>query len=98
MEESDSHSTKIAASSTAVDKLRAGVANALNFQPLENADVFFGFDKATLTPQAKVALDQIAQKALAQSWNYTVSRIESAARSITWNCAGGGSGRCSATW
>ncbi len=66
MEESDSNSSKIAATSTAVDKLGAGVANALNFQPLENADVFFGFDKATLTPQAKVALDQIAQKALAQ--------------------------------
>ena len=66
MEEADSNSTKIAATSTAVDTLASGVANALNFQPLENADVFFGFDKYTLTPQAKTALDQIAQKALAQ--------------------------------
>jgi OOP family OmpA-OmpF porin len=66
MEETDANSTKIAATSTAVDTLASGVANALNFQPLENADVFFGFDKATLTPQAKLALDQIAQKALAQ--------------------------------
>jgi outer membrane protein OmpA-like peptidoglycan-associated protein len=66
MEETESNSSKIAATSTAVDTLAAGVANSLNFKPLENADVFFGFDKATLTPQAKTALDQIAQKALAQ--------------------------------
>jgi OOP family OmpA-OmpF porin len=66
MEDTESNSSKIAATSTAVDTLAAGVANSLNFKPLENADVFFGFDKATLTPQAKMALDQIAQKALAQ--------------------------------
>jgi outer membrane protein OmpA-like peptidoglycan-associated protein len=66
MEEADSNSSKIAATSTAVDTLASGVANALNFQSLENADVFFGFDKATLTPPAKMALDQIVQKAMAQ--------------------------------
>jgi outer membrane protein OmpA-like peptidoglycan-associated protein len=66
MDETESNRNKIAATSTAVDTLASGVANALNFQPVENADVFFALNQSTLTPQAKVALDQVAQKALAQ--------------------------------
>ena len=63
MEESEANGAKNAA---AIDTLGAGVANALNFQLVDSGDVNFGFNKATLTPQAKAALDIMAQKALAQ--------------------------------
>lgn len=59
MEESEATGSKI-------DTLGSGVANALNFQLVDSGDVMFGFNKATLTPHAKAALDELAQKALAQ--------------------------------
>lgn len=45
-----------------ISTLASGVANALNYQLVERADVLFAFDKATLTPAAKTALDQVAAK------------------------------------
>jgi outer membrane protein OmpA-like peptidoglycan-associated protein len=63
MEESAATGAKSAA---AIDTLGAGVANALNFQLVEQGDVTFALNSATLTPQAKSALDMMAQKALAQ--------------------------------
>jgi len=62
MDEATSNSAKIEANSTAINALGTGVANALNFQVVERADVTFAFDKSTLTPAAKAALDQLAQK------------------------------------
>jgi outer membrane protein OmpA-like peptidoglycan-associated protein len=62
MEETEANSNKIEANSTAVTNLRDGVANALNFQLVEKADVMFGFNKATLTSAAKTALDRVAAK------------------------------------
>jgi outer membrane protein OmpA-like peptidoglycan-associated protein len=50
------------ANSTAIANLGTGVANALNFQLVDKADVMFGFNKATLTPEAMAALDQVAAK------------------------------------
>lgn len=52
------------ANSTAITNLGAGVGNALNYDLAEKTDVMFAFNKATLTPQGKVALDRIAAKAL----------------------------------
>ena len=66
MQEADSNSGKIAENSTAITTLGTGVANALNYQLVEKADVTFGFNKSTLTPDAKLALDQVAAKAQAQ--------------------------------
>ena len=63
MEESAATGAKNAA---AIDTLGAGVANALNFQLVEQGDVTFALNSTTLTPQAKSALDMMAQKALAQ--------------------------------
>ena len=63
METADSNSSKIAETAAAVNTLGAGVANALNFEPVEQADVLFGFNKSTLTPAAMATLDQVAQKA-----------------------------------
>ena len=63
MREADANSAKIAANSAAVSTLASGVANALNYQLVEKADVTFAFNKATLTPEAKARLDQIAAKA-----------------------------------
>jgi len=51
-----------AANSAAIAALGAGVANSLNYQLIEQADVTFEFNKSNLTPGAKVALDQIASK------------------------------------
>ena len=61
MQESDANKVQIAANSTAI----TNVANSLNYQLVERADVWFGFDKATLTPAAKAELDSIAAKATA---------------------------------
>lgn len=63
MSAAEENDTKIATNSTAIDTLTSGVANALNYQLVEKADVTFAFNKATLTPEAKTALDQVAQKA-----------------------------------
>jgi len=62
MEEAGANSSKIAANSAAMDTLASGVSNALNYQLVEKADVTFAFNKATLTPEAKLALDQVALK------------------------------------
>ena len=62
MDTAEANSGKIAETSTAVNELGAGVANALNYQLMERADVMFGFNEATLTPSAKKALDEIASK------------------------------------
>jgi len=51
--------------STAITALGADVANSLNYQLVEKADVMFAFNKAMLTPQAMLALDQVASKAKA---------------------------------
>ncbi len=40
----------------------ANMANALNYKLLESADVTFGFNKFSLTPEAKTELDQLASK------------------------------------
>jgi OmpA-OmpF porin, OOP family len=63
MQETEANSSKIAENSTAITTLGSGVANALNYQLVEKADVTFAFNKATLTPAAKLALDQVAMKA-----------------------------------
>jgi outer membrane protein OmpA-like peptidoglycan-associated protein len=63
MERADANSGKVAENSTAITNLTSGVANALNYQLVEKADVTFGFNKSTLTPEAKRALDQVAMKA-----------------------------------
>src|SRR3974390_658569 len=62
MEASDTNSTAISANSTAINTLASGVANAMNFKLVESADVTFGFDKYSLTPEARAALDQVASK------------------------------------
>lgn len=62
MEASDANTTAISANTTAINTLSSGVSNALNFKFVESADVTFGFNKSTLTPEAKAALDQVASK------------------------------------
>jgi OmpA-OmpF porin, OOP family len=62
MSETEANQAKIAANAAATDTLAAGVANALNYQQVEKGDVTFGFNKATLTPDAKIMLDAIALK------------------------------------
>jgi OOP family OmpA-OmpF porin len=66
LEATEMNQTKTAANSAAITTLASGVANALNYQLVEKGDVTFGFNKATLTPAAKVTLDELAQKAQAQ--------------------------------
>jgi outer membrane protein OmpA-like peptidoglycan-associated protein len=55
METADGNSAKITT-------LTAGVANALNYQLADKADVMFAFNKAELTPQAKQTLDEMISK------------------------------------
>jgi outer membrane protein OmpA-like peptidoglycan-associated protein len=45
-----------------ISTLQSGVANALNYQLVEKADVLFAFGKATLTPAAMASLDKVAAK------------------------------------
>src|SRR5271165_4799447 len=54
------------ANTTAITNLSSGVANALNYKLVEDADVTFGFNKSTLSQDAKTALDQLASKVQAQ--------------------------------
>ncbi len=63
MDATEEQSGKIQENAAAISSLGAGVAGALNFQLVDKADVTFAFNKATLTPQAKQVLDQIAVKA-----------------------------------
>jgi OmpA-OmpF porin, OOP family len=62
METAEGNTGKIAANAEAITTLGKGVANALNYQLVEKGDVTFGFNKATLTPEAKSELDKIAAK------------------------------------
>jgi OOP family OmpA-OmpF porin len=62
MQESEANSEKISANSGAIATLGAGVANALNYQLVDKADVNFAFGKATLTPEAMQELDEVAAK------------------------------------
>ncbi len=62
MEASDANASKIAETNAAVETLGTGVANSLNYQLVEKADVTFGVNRTTLSPEARMALDQIAMK------------------------------------
>jgi outer membrane protein OmpA-like peptidoglycan-associated protein len=53
------------ANSGKISTLASGVANALNYQLADRADVMFAFNKSALTPQAKKTLDEIVAKAQA---------------------------------
>ncbi len=61
MQEADANKVQIDANNAQIAK----VANSLNYQLVSKADVWFAFDKATLTPKAKSELDAIAAKAQA---------------------------------
>jgi outer membrane protein OmpA-like peptidoglycan-associated protein len=65
MEQTQTNAAAIQSNSTQVSTLATGVANALNYQLIEKGDVTFGFNKSTLTPDAKVALNAMAAKAQA---------------------------------
>jgi len=54
------------ANATAITNLSSGVAGALNYKLVEDADVTFGFNQSTLSPGAKTALDEVASKVQAQ--------------------------------
>jgi OmpA-OmpF porin, OOP family len=58
MEQTDANKTSIEANATAIQ----GVTNALNYQLVEQSDVWFAFNKATLTPAARDALDKVIAK------------------------------------
>jgi outer membrane protein OmpA-like peptidoglycan-associated protein len=62
MQKSQANEARIGENSTAISTLASGVANAMNYQLVEKADVTFAFGQAVLTPEAKAALDQVAQK------------------------------------
>jgi outer membrane protein OmpA-like peptidoglycan-associated protein len=64
MEQTQTNASAIQSNSTQISTLATGVANALNYQLIVKGDVTFGFNKSTLTPDAKVALDAMAAKAL----------------------------------
>ena len=66
MEEAEGNSSKIEENTTAIGSLTTNVSNALNYQLVETADVTFGFNKSTLTPQAKLVLNELAAKAQSQ--------------------------------
>ncbi|HWR15231.1 MAG TPA: OmpA family protein [Terriglobales bacterium] len=57
--------------STRVDQIATQVANFDNYRPVTEATVHFGFDKASLTKQAKEALDEMAN-GLQQTRNYII--------------------------
>jgi outer membrane protein OmpA-like peptidoglycan-associated protein len=59
MEAADENKLKAEENATAI----SNVANSLNYQLVDKADVMFGFNRATLTPKAKTELDEIASKA-----------------------------------
>jgi outer membrane protein OmpA-like peptidoglycan-associated protein len=63
MDTAEANSGKIAETATSVTALASGVANAMNFQLVEKADILFGFNQSTLTPQGKKALDEIVSQA-----------------------------------
>jgi outer membrane protein OmpA-like peptidoglycan-associated protein len=60
LQQSDANSGRIDANSAAVSALASGVASALNYQLVEKADVTFGFDQYSLTPEARAVLNRLA--------------------------------------
>jgi len=62
MTEAQANARRLDANSEAVRAASASMANALNYKLIEKANVTFGFNKSTLTPEAKAALDQLAAK------------------------------------
>jgi len=62
MEAADANRASIEENSTAITNLNTNVTNALNYQLVGKAEVMFAFGKATLTPSAKTALDEVATK------------------------------------
>ena len=62
MEETEANSAKISANAEATNTLASGVANALNYQLVDQGDVTFAFGKADLRPADKAALDAIVAK------------------------------------
>jgi len=58
LSESQENARKLAANSQAV----ASMADSLDYKLVESTDVTFGFDKFSLTPEAKTELDQLATK------------------------------------
>lgn len=62
MDESTANTAKIEETNRAIATLGEGVANALNYQIVEKADVTFGPNQTALSPDAKIALDMIAMK------------------------------------
>ena len=62
MEETEANAAKISANAEATNTLASGVANALNYQLVDQGDVLFAFGKSNLTPAGKKALDEIVTK------------------------------------
>jgi len=58
----DEASAARTANGEAISKLETGMNDALNYKLIDTAEVNFGFDKATLTPQAKTTLDEVVIK------------------------------------
>jgi outer membrane protein OmpA-like peptidoglycan-associated protein len=54
--------TESQASQAAVTALGARMANSLNYKLIETGNVAFGFNKSSLTPEAKASLDQLAAR------------------------------------
>jgi len=61
MSESQENARRLAANSQAVTVTSVST-DALSYKLVESADVTFGFNKFSLTPEAKTALDQLATK------------------------------------
>lgn len=62
LSESQENARKLAANAQAVAAAGASMANALDYKLVQSADVTFGFNKFSLTPEAKTELDQLATK------------------------------------
>jgi len=58
MEAADANKGRIEENATAI----TNVSNSLNYQLVDKSEVFFAFNKTTLTPQAKTELDALAAK------------------------------------
>lgn len=63
VQEAEANSGKIAENQAAFAARAAEIANSLNYQLVEKADVTFATGKSTLAPQAKAALADLASKA-----------------------------------
>ena len=65
LQQTETNSASIKANSVQISTLATDVEKALNYELVEKADVTFAFNKCSLTPEAKAALDQLASKILA---------------------------------